>query len=115
MFVLVKVPTPVRTSGTSWIQNFSLSRTVADIYSDNVWKSRQCMTLHLNLTKSSESTAINLISIFASKKKLKWSLLHCTQVLKIKCAMESPPLPGKFVSYKHTKRERDSYLTDFVC
>ena len=51
MFVLVKVPTPVRTSWTSLIEKFSLpSKTILDIYSENVW----------------ESTAINLISIFAS-------------------------------------------------
>ena len=45
-------PTPIRTSSTSLIKSFSLStRGITDIYSDNVWESRQCMILHLYLNK----------------------------------------------------------------
>ena len=66
MFVLVKVPTPVRISSTSLVESFSLSRTITDIYSDNVWESRYGVILHFYLIKWLESTAINLISIFAS-------------------------------------------------
>ena len=38
LLVLVKVTTKIRTSSTSLIESFSLSsRTIIDIYSDNVW------------------------------------------------------------------------------
>ena len=47
----------------------SLSRTIVDIYSDNVREPRQCVMLHLHLVKLLESTAVNLISIFASSTK----------------------------------------------
>ena len=41
LLVLVKVPTLVKTSGTSLIESFSLaSGAIADIYSENVWESR---------------------------------------------------------------------------
>ena len=121
MFVLVKVPTPVRISGTTLLegfhyQSFSLSRTIVDIYSDNVWESRQCVILHSHLIKWLESTAINLICIFALsatyvfvfKNKPKWSSLHYTQSSKMKCVMECPPLSGQFVSFKHRDWQRES-------
>ena len=37
LLVLVKVSTPIRTSSTSLVESFTLSsRTIVDIYSDNV-------------------------------------------------------------------------------
>ena len=65
LIALAKVPTPIRSSSLLVCFSWS-SRTIVDIYSDNVWESRQCVILHLHLTKWLESTAINLISIFAS-------------------------------------------------
>ena len=47
--------------------------------------------------------------VFVFKNKPKWSFLRCTQVLKIECAMECPPLWRKFVSYKHTEHAVFSY------
>ena len=66
LLVLVKVRTPIRTTNIPLIGRFPLSsRKFVDIYSKNVWESRQCMILHLRLIKCKESTTINLISVFA--------------------------------------------------
>ena len=35
----------------------------------------------------------------------KRSFLRCTQVLKLECAMESPPSYGNFLSYKQAEGE----------
>ena len=47
--------------------------------------------------------------VFVFKNKPKWSFLHCTQVLKIECAMECPPSSGKFVSYKQTGKVKNCH------
>ena len=39
------------------------------------------------------------------KNKLKWSFIHCTQVLKTECAMECPPFKENLI---HTSIQRES-------
>ena len=67
LLVLVKFVTPIRISRTSLTKRFSLSsRTIVDIYSDNVWESRQCVIIQWYLIKWLGSTKINFRSTFAS-------------------------------------------------